>query len=133
MKPWQFDPTKWTIWLLHTLGLVVELRRVPAEKILLREIAEKQRQLETRLNAKAVQLPERTHAMLRAAQERLRQAVENWERRKSEYLLATEKRIAASREKIAELRREFETAAAHLRAAIRQWKEAHGLVQTQFA
>lgn len=133
VKPWQFDPTKWTIWLLHRLRLVVELRRVPAEKILLREITEKQRQLETRLNAKAVQLPERTHAMLRTAQERLRQAVENWERRKNEYLLATEKRIAASREKIAELRREFETAAAHLRAAIRQWKEAHGMVQTQFA
>ena len=133
VKPWQFDPTKWSIWLLHKLGLVDELRRVPAEKIQLKEIAEKQRQLDLRLNAKAVQLPERTHAMLQVAQERLRQAVENWERRKNEYVLATERRIAASREKIAELRGEFELAAAHLRAAIQQWKEAHGIVQTQFA
>jgi len=133
VKPWQFDPTKWSIWLLHKLGLVDELRRVPAEKIQLKEIAEKQRQLDLQLTAKAVQLPERTYAMLQIAQERLRHAVENWERRKNEYVLATERRIAASREKIAELRGEFELAAAHLRAAIQQWKEAHGMVQTQFA
>jgi len=68
---------------LHKLGLVDELRRVPAEKIQLKEIAEKQRQLELQLNAKAVQLPERTYAMLQIAQERLRHAVENWERRKT--------------------------------------------------
>jgi len=133
VKPWQFDPTKWTIWLLSRLGLAGELRRVPGEKILLREIAENQRLLESRLSAKAVQLPEPHHAMLRTAQERLHHAVENWERRKNEYVLATEKRIAASREKIAELKREFEISAEHLRAAIRQWKEAHGIVKTQFA
>jgi stearoyl-CoA desaturase (delta-9 desaturase) len=133
VKPWQFDPTKWTIWLLHQFRLVRDLRRVPSEKIALREIAETQRQLELRLKAEAFCLPEPTHAMLRAAQERLRHAVENWERRKNDYVLATEKRIAASREKIAELRHEFDLAAAHLRAAIQQWKEAHGMVQMQFA
>ena len=133
VRPWQFDPTKWTIWLLHRLGFVGELRRVPVEKIQLKEIAEKQRQLDLRLNAKAVQLPEPTHALLRTAQERLHRAVENWERRKNEYVLATEKRIAASRERIAELKKEFEIAAAHLRDAILQWKEAHGMAQTLFA
>ena len=30
VKPWQFDPTKWAIWLLHRLGLARHLRRVPA-------------------------------------------------------------------------------------------------------
>jgi stearoyl-CoA desaturase (delta-9 desaturase) len=33
VKPWQFDPTKWIIWTLSKLGLVRNLRRVPAEKI----------------------------------------------------------------------------------------------------
>ena len=33
VKPWQWDPTKWLIWTLSKLGLVQNLRRVPAEKI----------------------------------------------------------------------------------------------------
>ena len=40
VKPWQFDPTKWTIWVLSKLGLTHNLRRVPAEKILLAEVNE---------------------------------------------------------------------------------------------
>jgi len=33
VKPWQFDPTKWIIWTFSKLGLVKNLRRVPAAKI----------------------------------------------------------------------------------------------------
>ncbi len=40
VKPWQFDPTKWTIWLLSKFGLAHNLRRVQAEKILLAEVNE---------------------------------------------------------------------------------------------
>jgi stearoyl-CoA desaturase (delta-9 desaturase) len=49
VKPWQIDPTKWMIWTLSKLGLVRKLRRVPTEKIVLAELAEAQRQLETEL------------------------------------------------------------------------------------
>ena len=49
VKPWQFDPTKWAIWTLSKLGLASELRRVPAEKILLAELRETRRQAEIRL------------------------------------------------------------------------------------
>src|SRR6266496_2387164 len=52
VKPWQFDPTKWAIWTLSRLGLASQLRRVPAEKIQLAEIAEKQRQLEAAMSAR---------------------------------------------------------------------------------
>ncbi|MEO6053917.1 MAG: fatty acid desaturase [Chthoniobacterales bacterium] len=34
VKPWHFDPTKWTIWLLHKVGLTDNLRRVSDDKIL---------------------------------------------------------------------------------------------------
>jgi stearoyl-CoA desaturase (delta-9 desaturase) len=34
VKPWQFDPTKWAIWLLSKIGLTQDLRQVPEEKIL---------------------------------------------------------------------------------------------------
>ncbi|MCB1204455.1 MAG: acyl-CoA desaturase [Verrucomicrobiae bacterium] len=40
VKPWQWDPTKWAIWILAKLGLVTELRRVPEEKIVLAELRE---------------------------------------------------------------------------------------------
>ena len=33
VKPWQWDPTKWLIWILSKLGLTTALRRVPQEKI----------------------------------------------------------------------------------------------------
>jgi stearoyl-CoA desaturase (delta-9 desaturase) len=40
VKPWQWDPSKWTIWTLSKLGLVNGLRRVPDSKILLAEMRE---------------------------------------------------------------------------------------------
>lgn len=40
VKPWQWDPTKWTIWTLSKLGLVSDMRRVPDSKILLAEMRE---------------------------------------------------------------------------------------------
>ena len=51
IKPFSFDPTKWTIWLLSKVGLVSDLRRVPAERILLAEMTEAKRQAEAKLNA----------------------------------------------------------------------------------
>ena len=45
VKPWQFDPTKWVIWILSKLGLARKLRRVPEERILLAELAEARRRL----------------------------------------------------------------------------------------
>ena len=43
VKRTNFDPTKWTIWLLEKTGLVSDLRRVPDEKILLAEMNEAKR------------------------------------------------------------------------------------------
>ena len=40
VKPWQWDPTKWTIWTLSKLKLAAGLRRVPASRILLAEMRE---------------------------------------------------------------------------------------------
>ncbi len=34
VKPWEWDPTKWIIWMLAHLGLAHSLRRVPRETIL---------------------------------------------------------------------------------------------------
>ena len=49
VKAWNFDPTKWSIMLLSKLGLVSDLRRVPANKIIAAEMKEAQRKAETKL------------------------------------------------------------------------------------
>jgi stearoyl-CoA desaturase (delta-9 desaturase) len=49
VKPWQWDPSKWTIWTLSKLGLVQDLRRVPESKILLAEMREARIQAERHL------------------------------------------------------------------------------------
>jgi len=133
VKFWHFDPTKWCIWLLHQLGLVAQLRRVPAEKIMMAEVAEQQRQLTAILDARPVPLAENIHRLLRTAQEQLHQASLNWERRKEAYAQAAERKVEASRQRIAELRREFREAAKNLHAAVRQWRETHQLVQAALA
>lgn len=133
VKPWQFDPTKWCIWLLHRIGLARQLRRVPEETILLAEIAERQRQLAARLNEATAPISESIHRMLQAAHERLQQASKNWEQRKAEYRNAAEMKMQHSREKAAELQQEFREATARLRVAIREWQATHRLVQAQLA
>ena len=127
VKPWQFDPTKWAIWLLSNVGLTSQLRRVPQEKIQLTEIAEKQRQWEQQLAEKAVRPSPNTHRLLERAQHQLQEAARIWEQRKAEYARATERTIEDSKEKLFQLRREFEEAAANLRQAIQHWHEAHRL------
>lgn len=49
VKAWNFDPTKWTIWLLSKVGLTSDLREVSSNRILLAEIAEAKRLTEQRL------------------------------------------------------------------------------------
>ena len=76
VKPWQLDPTKWLIWTLSWLGLVRKLRRAPAEKVILAELAEAQRCLQRRLaepglNAAAAE-------KLTNAQRRLQMAEKRW-------------------------------------------------------
>ena len=118
VKPWQFDPTKWAIWTMSKVGLTSSLRRVPDEKIQLAEIAEQQKQLDAVMAARPAKRCETTRRLLDAAQEQLHQAAQTWEQRKTEYVRATEKKIEASKEKLAQLNRDFEEAAANLRRAI---------------
>ena len=133
VKPWQFDPTKWAIWTMSKLGLTRDLRRVPAEKIQLAEIAEKQRQLEAKLAARPATHCKKARRLLELAHQRLQQAAQTWEQRRTEYVHATEKRWEASKEKLADLRREFEEAGTHLHQAIQEWHDAHQLALARLA
>jgi stearoyl-CoA desaturase (delta-9 desaturase) len=132
-KAWQFDPTKWCIWLLHKIGLARQLRRVPEETILLAELTEKQRLFADKLASVPPALGASVRQMLQNAHDRVQQAMVQWQRRKSEYVEAAQTRMDGSRHKLAELRREYREARARLRAAIQEWWETHRWAQAQIA
>jgi stearoyl-CoA desaturase (Delta-9 desaturase) len=127
VKAWQFDPTKWCIWLLHKVQLARQLRRAPYEKILLAEVWEQQRRLAARLSVGPGRVSESIHRTLQAAQQRLQDASAHWEQRKAEYRRVAGMKLAASRERVVELRRELREANQRLRAALRDWQEARQL------
>jgi len=123
VRPWQFDPTKWTIWLLSKLGLVSGLRTVPEEKILKARIAEKERLLQAQLAEKA--LPDSLSSVLESARARLHHAVDEWEKLLVEYRTALENRSEISRRELRDLKKSVRDAGAALRESLRQWMRAH--------
>ncbi len=133
VKAWQFDPTKWSIWLLSKLGLVGQLRRVPAERIMLAEIAETQRQLDLTIASRQITLSDAVGSRLHQAQLQLQHAVQVWEQKKIEYSRSMEQKWAAAGQKAAAMKLDFELATARLREAIEHWKETHQLAQASLA
>jgi len=105
VKPWQFDPTKWSIWLLNKLGLASKLRTVPSERILLAELAEAQRQLQVKLD---LPLPAETHGVIMDTYERLQETAREWAHHRAQDLEVT-------REMLAELRADLKDALDSLR------------------
>jgi stearoyl-CoA desaturase (delta-9 desaturase) len=92
VKPWQFDPTKWIIWTLSKLGLATKLRRVPSDKILLAQLAEAQRRIETKLET--TDLSTAARAYISAAHARLQEVAESWIRRKNEQIEITREMLS---------------------------------------
>jgi len=109
VKPWQFDPTKWIIWLLSKVGLAEGLRRVSEDRILLAEITETRRRLESKLEHKT--LSESSREALTLALHRLHELTEALAQKKEDLIRATGERFEESRELVAEameeIRREF--------------------------
>ena len=129
VKPWQFDPTKWSIRVLEKLGLASNLRRVPNETIAVAEILEKQRQLDERLSGNSETICKKAQRLFTEAQEELAAAHETWEKSKKEYTHALRQQIDTTKEQLGELKQQMEQSVLELRQAIRDWHNAHqGLV-----
>lgn len=125
VKAWQFDPTKWTIWLLSKLGMASQLRSVPEERIRHAEITEQQRQLAAKMAALPAAAVAPVRAQVEAVQLRLHEAFERWEKLEIEYRRAMEKKIEASREKVAQLSHDFREAREKLVVAFHEWEQTH--------
>jgi stearoyl-CoA desaturase (delta-9 desaturase) len=98
VKPWQFDPTKWIIWTLGTLGLAKNLRRVPSERILLAELAEAQRRMETKLECPYLTAAAR--AYIATSYARLQETMAEWARFKDAQMEITREMLAELREEV---------------------------------
>ena len=129
VKPWQFDPTKWSIRLLEIIGLTSNLRRVPNETIEITEIREKERRLDERLSAQKETICGKAQRLFTDAQEELAAAQKTWEKSKKEYALAVRQQIDTTKEQMNELQQQLEQAVLDLRKAISDWHAApQGLV-----
>lgn len=116
VKPWQFDPTKWMIWLLSKLGLVRGLRRVPSERILLAELAEARntvdrglKDYQERLSGAAKAQFDHTLAFLQAASDDLG-------KRYHDLQAAVRERVEISHDNIEQWRRELRLVMRQLQA-----------------
>ncbi len=126
VKPWQFDPTKWSIWILNKLGLVKDLRTVPEERIFKAQIAEHERRLEASLSSHPAQISEQLHGLLEAARAQVQVSLAQWEELLARYREAHERRSEISRRERRAMKREVEAAAARLRESLRHWMQTHG-------
>jgi stearoyl-CoA desaturase (delta-9 desaturase) len=107
VKPWQFDPTKWIIWLLNKLGLASNLRQVSAQAIFLAELRETQRSLEAKVSSSATSVED--HSIILGIRTRLAALSEAWDHYQS-------KQIEVSRETLAHLREELRSLISQIRS-----------------
>ncbi len=113
VKPWQWDPTKWTIWVLHRIGLVSSLKRVPSEKILLAELVAAQQRIHSHLS----RVPVGTSMCRIAAawHECLQQVSASLSAYREELSVAIEEKKRLSKEALLSIRRELRLALAQLK------------------
>ena len=129
VKPWQFDPTKWTIHVLEKIGLASKLRRVSDETIAMAEIYQKQRYLAVRLEKHEENICEKTQKIFTDAQEQLNQAHEAWEEATKEHMIALRQKLESTKEQLNDLQQKVEQTVVELREAMHMWHTAHqGLI-----
>lgn len=114
VKPWQFDPTKWMIWLLSKIGLTSNLRRVSDEKILLAEMREARRQAE-RMAAMEPETP-----LCAKAAEALHNFSQRLSKSCAELEHAMSEKVAVSRQVIIQWRTETRELVKHISVMRRQ-------------
>ncbi len=105
VKPWQWDPSKWTIWTLSKIGLAEGLRRVPDCKILLAEMGEARRRAEQRV----LEIQQAGPGYCQRTSEMMTQVVEQLTANYHELEQAVADRVQLSRDVLEKWQRETRT------------------------
>lgn len=112
VKPWQFDPTKWAIWVLSKLGMAEKLRRVAEEKILMAELNEAQKRIQNSLQTAEPSFGQKAAHNWEEAKEKLETLFASMNEISDEIQLAVKQRVDLEKQRIDELRREIRDAIA---------------------
>jgi stearoyl-CoA desaturase (delta-9 desaturase) len=115
VKPWQFDPTKWTIWFMSLFGLTYNLRRVADANILRREFIETElkvkRQLEILSEVEISSIPQE---YILNSIEYLKSSAEVIKKVTDELQVMANKKIDLSKSKFIQMRREMDVILGHI-------------------
>jgi len=133
VKPWQFDPTKWSIWALSKIGLASDLRRIPDERILRAEIGEQQRLITQKIQTHSLVLPESVQTFWSTAHDRVQEALSHWEDQKQLYTAAAKKQVAESGKRLEDLQYRAKEAAKQMQEAMKEWRQAQEEIHSQLA
>ena len=114
VKYWQFDPTKWIIWVLSKIQLTTNLRRVASNKILITEIKETQKKiifnlenLNIELPKWKIKLPESTYNFVKLYHKKLKNKLENFKTSANRLQTKTDNKINISKEVVSEWHKEI--------------------------
>lgn len=131
---YQWDPTKWTIWILAKLKLAHHLKRTPEKNAVLSRIRlEKNRFLETLAQQGRDKMAEMQAAM-QATSERWEQACSRFYDLKMEYQRARKAKSDAMRERLGNLKAEMRLAQSNMQQAAQAWWNLQrGLVLSRVA
>ncbi|MEM9444929.1 MAG: fatty acid desaturase [Verrucomicrobiota bacterium] len=116
VKSWQWDPTKWAIWLLAKVGMASGLRRVSDARILMAEIQETKLKIDHGLEV-AMAKADWAHT----ASEQLKKSVDYLSKASDEFSIhytelerAVSDKVKLSRKKVDEWRHDIQKALDHL-------------------
>ena len=111
VKSWNWDPTKWMIWLLSKCGLASQLRRVPHHKVILAEMIEARRKAESEMARVA---ESEDHAWRESATQALHEIMERLTESYHELEEAVNQKVDLSKKALARWREETAVTLRHL-------------------
>jgi stearoyl-CoA desaturase (delta-9 desaturase) len=121
---YQFDPTKWLIYILNLFGLATDLKKMDALQIQKKMITEGKSLMMTRLQELWDVKREEFEKQIQEASEQILAKIATMQEIKKRYLTAKEQKEESARD----LKREFKTLKKDLRSDWRRWNQLTSMI-----
>ena len=125
VRPWQFDPTKWSIWLFSKLGLTANLRRVPLETIRLAQLKGERALLDRRLGETQCEISQALSQALHSLESKLEEIHLRFRQLRAQSARLAERGRAERKRKVRQLQREIRSARREFRSHFKAWRLMH--------
>lgn len=124
VRRYQWDPTKWLIRGLASVGLVSNLRRVPRERIVAARLRSDQQRILARVRERSHDAVGSVQAQMAEVATAVERAVERLGTLEREFARVRANAAGVSRERLRQLRLDLRQARREFRGAWRQWSRA---------